>query len=939
MNISIIPPDKSIFEEIIPLLENDSLDYSSNLVVFPGKRPSHFLRKEISKHTNKSFIPPLILSMDEFIDYIFEKANPERKIDILDAVSILYEIHKSSPLSIGKGHFESPDTFFPLGIKIFNDLEELHIEQINFQLLKEVESFINDEALLTKENLQSLSFFYAEFYKKLTTLGFSTRSSRYIKVSEDINSSYLKNFKKVIFAGFYALTNSEKTIFKKLAALENTFFLFHEAPGVKEKIKELDPNITLNPINHEYIEPKIYFYSSPDTHGEVYALKSVLKDKKIDDIVNTKTVIVLPSSDTLFPLLRQCLNTFNEDEYNISIGYPLYRTPLYSFLNNLMETITSMDDNLIYIPHYMRFMLHPYTKNIYFNNSPETTRIIIHTLEENFSKKRTRTFLTLSEIEEEISKILDITSQFSLKPDKDTLKEHFKNIHQNTIKRFLSFKNIKDFATKCKELIEYIYSNSTAKFHPLFQPFAEAFINHMDLLEKSLLSNISFEKTPTYFTFFRKYIMNCRAPFEGTPLRGLQVLGFLETRNIKFDRVFFLDVNEEIIPDTKKEDSLLPSKVKQQLGLPTYMDRDNIIAYYFDILIKGAKEVHLFFVENDRKEKSRFVEKLIWEIQKRDNKLETERYIKPVQYKISLSTRIPEPIEKTEEIIKYLKNFIYSPTVLDDYLKCQIKFYYNYVLKLEKREEITGEIEKVDIGKIVHSALSSYFSSRLHRVLEDKDINTDEMEKILNNLFKQEYGENISGAVYLLKNQIIKRMKEILLKYYKPYIKEEKMKILSIEKELKMKFDGFYLKGRIDCIEQRNSEIRIIDYKISSSGNKLKINSDKLDINKRETWEDAIGSIQMPIYMTLFLNSNPKIKNIKGIYLLLGKSKIDKDIEFSPFDISKTSEFLNKIQEIVSRLLKEIVSQKIPFSPTNDLKSTCPMCNYKYICGTQWTYK
>ncbi len=70
---------------------------------------------------------------------------------------------------------------------------------------------------------------------------------------------------------------------------------------------------------------------------------------------------------------------------------------------------------------------------------------------------------------------------------------------------------------------------------------------------------------------------------------GLQVLGVLETRTLSFDRVFILDVNEEILPDTRKEDSLLPFQVRKGLGLPTYLDRDQLAAYHFETLWRGGQ--------------------------------------------------------------------------------------------------------------------------------------------------------------------------------------------------------------------------------------------------------------------------------------------------------------------------------------------------------------
>ncbi|MBE0425361.1 MAG: PD-(D/E)XK nuclease family protein [Nitrospirae bacterium] len=931
MNTLVISPENSVIDEIIPHLKISGMDYSYNMVVFPGKRPSHFLRKEIAGRIGKSFIPPLILSMDEFVDYVFEGIRSGKKLETIDAIYILYEIHKSIPLPPGGQRFITPDEFFPIGLKIYKDVEELYIEKVTVNQLKNVEFYTTEIIPANSLNrLQSLSYFYEGFYRRIEELGFSTRASRYRIVSDEIEEAILDKFQKIIFAGFFALTGSEKRLFKKLSSLDNTFFIFQEGTGLKDKLKDLGITANNKETGNNY--PETFFYSSPDTHGEVYAAGNILKDKPLD----TKTVVVLPSSETLFPLIRQGLTFVDEDDYNISLGYPLYRTPIFGFMNNLMDLITSMDGELIYIPYYLRFMLHPYTKNIYFRGNAEITRIILHAMEDELTKKRTRTFLTLSEVEEDISHLMDKISDYGIRINVKDIKEHLSIIHQNTIGKFVSFKDIRDFAMKCKEVLTYIYNNSTARLHPLFYPFSEAFIKQMDVLAQSLMKEVCFEKVPAYFAFFRKYIMNLRLPFEGTPLKGLQILGFLETRNIKFDRIFFLDANEEVIPDTKKEDSLLPLKVKEMLGIPAYTDRDKLMAYYFDTLLKGAKEVHLFFIENDKKERSRFVERLLWERQKKDIKTDSKDYIQQVKYRVSLVNKIPEEIEKTDNAIRFLREFSYNPSALDDYLKCRLKFYYTHVLKLEKKDEVTGDIERSDIGEIVHDALKRYFSKRTGHILKEKDIDLHEMDNLVNEIFEKEYGRNITGAIYLLRRQIKNRLREFLERYYMPLIKNEVVSISNVEKKIILKMDAFKLKGRIDSIEKRGNKIFILDYKTSSSKDKLKIRLDRLDLDDRDTWSNAIGSLQMPFYLMLFLEKGKKIKHLSGVYLLLGRSMMGRDIEIPPFEESETERAMDMLRKIIISLLKEIVDPSMPFAPAKDIKNVCPLCNFRYICGTQW---
>ncbi len=408
-------------------------------------------------------------------------------------------------------------------------------------------------------------------------------------------------------------------------------------------------------------EPEIHFYSSPDTHGQVFALGSILRgnsEKKI--LSDERTTIVLPSSETLFPLLRQGMTCIDKDAFNISLGYPLHRTPVFGFLNNLMELIGSMEDDRIYVPDYMKFVLHPYMKNIYCKGNAEITRIIFHTVEEILQKSRTRMFATLSEMENDERILNGIEGKLRQEEEGMTRAEirgHLRMVHLNTIEKFLSFRDIGDFAAKCTELLTFVLNNSTARLHPLFYPFSESFIRALDTVSKSLMKDMSFADRTSYFTFVRKYIMMGHVPFPGTPLKGVQILGFLETRNIRFDTVFILDANEEVIPDTSKEDTLLPFKAREILKLPTYLDRDKLSAYYFDNLVRGAKEVHIFFVENDTKERSRFVESLLWERQKRDRSTRASDYVQAVQYKVKLGNDTPTSIPKTDRVVELLERF------------------------------------------------------------------------------------------------------------------------------------------------------------------------------------------------------------------------------------------------------------------------------------------
>jgi hypothetical protein len=943
LNYIAIQANSDLINEITGHLFADGNDYSHNLIIFPNRRPAHFLRKELAGKIGKAFIPPVIFSIDEFIDHVYESKKIDIKLDAIDAVAILYDMHMKSTDKIGHQGFLAPDSFFPLGLKIFSDIEELHIENISVSDVKNIDNFIEGVPQKTLGRLQRLSYFYENFYSLILNNGYSTRSSRYRTIASKVDEHDFIAFSKIILAGFFALTKCEKDIFKKVLLRENSFLIFKDGTGISEQLKRL--GIDLKESNQEIPHADIHLYSSPDVHGQVFGLSRLLKDK-LDKGVrpNEKTLIAIPSSDTLFPLINHCLSLFNPDNYNISMGYPLYRTPIFGFLNNLTELVMSMNGEKIYLPDYLKFVLHPYTKNILFNNQSEYTRIIFHTIQEELSRHKTIIFLSLNEIEDNdrlLNAILKRLSEHEPDISKKTVSNFLKEIHQNTVSRFISFKNIGDFALKCREILTYIYNNSTARFHPLFYPFSEAFIATLDRISSSLMKNVTFPDTNGYFVFFRRYVMTCTAPFEGAPLKGLQVLGFLETRNLSFDAVYILDVNEDTLPATNKEASLIPFAVRERLKLPTYLDSDKISEYYFDTLIKGSKEAHIFFVEDDEKEKSRFIQKLIWQWQNKERTSESKRYIRPIQYKVDLKSPAPKEIPKTDEIMNVLKGFIFSASALDSYLKCGLQFYYSYILKIEKTDDVTGDIEKTDIGKIIHTALCQYFSKIAGRPLNEKTLSLKKMESVLEGLFDKHFGTEPMGPAYLIQKQIKSHLKDLLMSYYIPLAKETSLEVLNCEYKIENIQAGSYmLKGRLDSIEKRDDKTVIIDYKTSSSSNYYKINFEKLDIQNRASWQEYIGSLQLPFYMLIYSEEKKiNIKNLHAMFLLLGRNFIDNKIELPFCDANDIANCYETMKSVILSLLKEINDKGIPFYPTKDIKETCPYCDYKYICGTQWVIK
>jgi CRISPR/Cas system-associated exonuclease Cas4 (RecB family) len=141
-------------------------------------------------------------------------------------------------------------------------------------------------------------------------------------------------------------------------------------------------------------------------------------------------------------------------------------------------------------------------------------------------------------------------------------------------------------------------------------------------------------------------------------------------------------------------------------------------------------------------------------------------------------------------------------------------------------------------------------------------------------------------------------------------------------------------------IEKRGGKTYIIDYKTGSNPNRLKINLNKLDLGSRDSWNEAIGSLQLPFYIMLYAEkTGVQIKDLNGLFLLLGRTVINKDIELRLFEDGDEEQTFETLKTVILHLLKEIVDPVHPFKPAQDKKASCPECNFKYICGTQWVVK
>ncbi|MBU2529918.1 MAG: PD-(D/E)XK nuclease family protein [Elusimicrobia bacterium] len=944
--IILIKPEDSIVSSVADILMS-AKNLENNIVVFPGKRPAHFLRKLLAEKKGAQ-VSPKIFSIDDFVDFVSNGPGiGSPVVSKLDLAALLYDNLKDEVCEVAGTKTLNLDAFLPWAFKMIGDFEEIKIELKTDKELSQYDEILPDEINAPQflKKFKKFSKLYKDFYSAIETSKLLTRALKYSNTVRDIENFDSGKYENIIFAGFFALTASEKAILKFLCKEKeqnNVSLMLESGPGLIEQFSFL-PEMKILKDHEIKIKPKTLentsFYKASDIHGEIFKLSQVLKARKTRKEKKEKEtdIIVLPSADSLFPLIQNVLT--DVDEYNISMGYPVTSTPVYALIDSLADLLDTKSDGKYFAPNYLKFVFHPYIKNIYFQNkSAETSRIIFQSIEEVLSGSMNK-YISLADIEQDADIIEKSVTK--LKRYGDTkispagVKKHIAFIHNTVIKPFEELKDIEDFGLKLLDFISFLSASSTANLHAYWAPFVQVAIESIIEFKNSALNDKQFTGIAAYFKFFKTFMNSINYPFHGTPLKGLQVLGFLETRNLKFDNVYFLDANADIMPASKKEDTVLSHFIRENLGLSTYKSREKISKYYFNVLIGNAKEAHIFYKDSADKERSPFVEKLIWDIEKEKKKPKEN----DVYFEIQFEQTDPKPVTKDTAIINAMKKREFSPSSIDTYLKCGLQFYYKYVLGIMKKDEISDEIQQRDIGTIVHDILENYF--KLKMAEPSLDITEDDyklLKKEAKKIFDARIKNHDIGYEYIIKVQIEKRLNDIL-DYHKKNFKG--IKILGCEQSFKTsistKYGDMNLKGRADRIDDRKGSLNIIDYKTGAMARVP--NWKKFDLANREEWHKTLKSVQLPFYILAYLKTNPhsSVQYMDASLMMLGKEKIEEQKLFKEMrgKAPNKVEIFDAYQKAIVILIEEILDIDKPFEMTCDEK-TCVNCQFKTACGRQW---
>jgi len=751
----------------------DNSDFSKIAVVFPGKRPQFYLRKALASRIKKTFFPPQIFSIEEFIQYLAKKSAPQEShqpISLIDACFLIYKIIQNLKLTYLDWQKQLEfERFFLWARKIFAFLEELDKEMIkdeqllnlqeNAQIGLPLPDYIN-------QMLANINQIHKEFHKSLEDYKFTTEGNNYYRVAKDIDKICLDEFKKIYFVGFFALNTCEKKIIKYLLQQDKAQLIWQKDEDKWSIFEELEGFFVMQPQKIESIPsypvrntisngtyPRIQIYEGFDTHSQIEAVRAILSG--LSDLEDT--CVVLPQPGSLMPLLYQALPA-HLTNYNISLGYPLRRTPIYCLIDTIIQAQERRrQDGSFYTRDYLKVIMHPYIKNIGDEKiTQDMTRILIHKIEEallgidRLTGSGKKAFVKLPDIEDN-SLIFQVASKVIRnsgfgKQEPRALREQLKFIHQRFLCAFDNCLTFLDFVKAFEAILHSILEKSRVSSDIFSGEAFNQILAILDNLAQSLFKEETIRKKTTFFELLKSILFSQKIPFSGTPVGGLQILGLLETRNLKFSNLVILDLNEGVLPKTDKGESLIPEGVFPVLGLPHYHKREEIIRYHFRRLVFSAKNVYLVYASSskDRESRSRFVEEIIWQEEKKTRRLYTAEKIKRIDFKVA-PTKEGFSLRKTPSTLRILKNYVLSPTSLDTYANCPARFYFRYCLGLKEKEEISEEFEAQDLGSFLHCLLRDFYSAFLNQTLNLDDQAQRYLfelkERKLKEFFPQDTGE------------------------------------------------------------------------------------------------------------------------------------------------------------------------------------------------------
>ena len=893
---------------------HDSLD--KLVFILPNKRAGTFLLEAIAKRLDRTIFAPQIISIEAFLEKLSGLKLAPHTLQLFELYKAYTEITPN------------PDTFHDFLnwasslLRDFNEIDRYLVDQQKlFSYLSDIHEIrqwgISEESTpMISQYLQfwkDLGPLYDRFLSNFKEKGYAYSGAIYRAATEHI-SEYIQQHSDTqhVFIGFNALTKAESQVIQ--AILKHTkSSIFWDIDKVLLEDKDHDASFFIRQYQSKWdILSKqgvlgITEHYSRKKNVEIIGVpKRVSQAQYVGNLVHNRlrakgdnalqdTAIILGDESLLNPLLH----TLPEEikQVNITMGYPLEKSPLASFFRQILEMYSIQDTSGWPAKSVNAMLNHAYVSRFIGEQA-------VTVLNELNASIRTSRLVKIRPKQLQNDRDIDDKIQLLFPHSVLNAKSAIKCINGIIAQLKAQF----DEQEKKLEL-EYLYG-----FYRIFNQL-QAFVNEYPFLDDiASLSNL-----------YENLLQLETIDMQGEPLHGLQVMGMLESRVLDYETVMITSVNEGILPAGKSDTSLIPFDVKREFGLPTYKEKDAIYTYHFYRLLQRASNIYLLYnTEPDvliGGEKSRLIMQLqndpVLRGQIHDSIALTQDEVIPRQGVI---------IEKTPQLLETLKARAekgLTPTLLASYIRDPLEFYKKAILHISDRSEEIQFIDPMAMGTIIHNAAEMLYAPLIGQILTKPLLETQKQRipEIVAAQFQAELPKNsyATGKNHLAFHVVLHQLHR-LIQHDIQASQAHQVELLALEKPLNIELSvpgvtyPVRLKGVADRIDRCDGRLRIIDYKTGGLiGNELRISS----------WEELISkesrqkAFQVLCYALMAKESYETNSMTAGIlsfkHLNRGMVPFEYKIE-KQVHSNITSVELDNFRNQLTQLLHKICDPKTPFT-------------------------
>ena len=933
------------------LYERLGAELSHCVVLLPSRRAHLFLTDALIHIVREPMWQPRWATIDGLMSEI-------SGLQVADRIRLITELYKV----YSKHHQESFDKFYFWGDMLLTDFDTIDKYLIDadmlFSNISDLKELEGDLSYLTPEQLKILSFWasfgeeknysleqrkfmkiwrtlapiYHEFRERLSSLGLAYKGMVHRRAVEMIKSDTAEwnDSNHYVIAGFNALSECEKCLFHFIEKNTETDFYWDYDTYYKDNKEQeagmfIRQNVAEFPMHTSFGRD---YMSQPKQLRAVAAVSNAVQCKYAARILqqlaqtaplDKQTAVVLTDESLLMPLLYAIPKELGE--VNVTMGYPLRTTMAYTFVERLIELQHHRrkkgDQVTFYHVDVMGLLAHPFFQAQYGEEVAELQKKIVEQRRISVAKE----WLATNDLFAAVFSATD------------------------------SWQDLSDYLLRVIDLVARI-PNEDADLRERNE-FLAVLSEEISKLRNSLNTCDIELSVSIYVSLLRRHLQTVRIPFKGEPLKGIQVMGILETRNLDFKNVIILSMDDDNFPGNRMGDSsFIPYNLRSGYGLPTTEHHEGVYAYYFYRLIQRAERVYMIYCSHaDEKttgEPSRYIRQLDYESGFKIHKTEVEVDVNLVE--------VPRiEVEKTEEVMHSLMRFVaeeqaamLSPSAFSRYVACPLSFYFASVARLRTDDEISEEVDAPMLGTILHDAAETIYKQvkkELHpRQTLDALLRSGAVEKAVEESINKNFlcdktatKDDYTGNLLLVEDIVIRYLKHGVMEYD---IRHNDFTTIGTEQKIGYRFPfecagkqyAIHLGGIADRIDRLDDDsLRVVDYKTGSS----QLDFGGVDKLFGEQIKDRKNNVLQTLIYSMILYRTHHVETIPTLYYVRQMNRAD----YSPLLVDHAlgvtgapySIYASTFEELLREKLGELFDPAIPFRQCDDSKN-CDYCDFKAIC-------